>query len=158
MEILSIFFGPLLSLIDKIVPDKSISQATIGALKTEEGIKEIAAMLGGTLAEYEDAKQGKMFSRWHDIVGWVCALAFAYNYLVEPILVLVLSVFHIQVTLLHFDMSTMLPLLFGILGIHGINAFSSNSPDDSQRVSPVKLAQLQHADELPQEGVDGIPH
>ena len=57
----------------------------------------------------------KFQSRWRPFIGWVCGLALAYNYLVRPLLVgFIVWEGHSFPVL---DMSTMMPVLLGLLGL-----------------------------------------
>ena len=57
-------------------------------------------------------------------VGWVCALAFAYHYLLQPLLVFILTASGVDLPELpSFDMSTLLTVLGGLLGIGGLRSY-----------------------------------
>ena len=67
----------------------------------------------------EDAKSNSFFrSGWRTMAGWVCVAGMANNYLIMPIIALVLSFFMDKVpTLLALDSGELMTLLFGMLGM-----------------------------------------
>ena len=50
-------------------------------------------------------------------VMWVCVLAFALNYLIEPLVTWVLRIAGSQLVLPQLDLATMMPILLGTLGL-----------------------------------------
>ena len=58
------------------------------------------------------------------LLGWVCAIAFAYHFIMQPFLVFVLAIFGAEIpNLPSFDMGTLLPVLGGMLGIGGLRSY-----------------------------------
>ena len=72
-----------------------------------------------------EAASGSLFKGgWRPAVGWVCALAFAYHYLLQPLLVFILTASGVDLPELpSFDMSTLLTVLGGLLGIGGLRSY-----------------------------------
>jgi hypothetical protein len=67
-----------------------------------------------------DAQSGSLFrAGWRPFVGWVCAAGLAYEYLLQPFLAWGSAIWVIPVPP-HLDMSTLMPLLLGLLGIAGM--------------------------------------
>ena len=60
---------------------------------------------------------------WRPFVGWTCGMALAYTYVVQPILVFGLAHYGYWVDLPPLDMSTMMPVLLGMLGLGGLRSF-----------------------------------
>ena len=72
-----------------------------------------------------EAASGSLFKGgWRPFVGWVCGIAFAYHFVIQPLLVFVLTVLGLELPELpEFDMSTLLTTLGGLLGIGGLRSY-----------------------------------
>jgi hypothetical protein len=66
-----------------------------------------------------EAASASLFkSGWRPAAGWVCSVALAYHYVLQPLLsFLMVNVFSDNVVTPAFDMSTLMTLLFGLLGL-----------------------------------------
>jgi len=61
---------------------------------------------------------------WRPAVGWICAIAFGYHFVLQPLLVFVLTASGVDLPdLPEFDMSTLLTVLGGMLGIGGLRSY-----------------------------------
>lgn len=99
------------NVINKIWPDKS-----------EQEKQQIAAavmMVQGQIdINKEEAKNPNLFvSGWRPFVGWVCGAACAWNWIGLPVAKAVALYFGHQIPLSAADLTEMLPLLFGMLGM-----------------------------------------
>jgi hypothetical protein len=57
-------------------------------------------------------------------VGWVCAVAFAYHFVLQPLLIFVFAYVGLETPdLPKFDVGTLLPVLGGMLGIGGLRSY-----------------------------------
>ena len=72
-----------------------------------------------------EAASGSLFKGgWRPFVGWVCGVAFAYHFVLQPLIVFILTVFGSDIPELpEFDMSTLLTTLGGLLGIGGLRSY-----------------------------------
>jgi hypothetical protein len=57
------------------------------------------------------------------MVGWVCAVALAYHFILQPIMVFAISIYGLAVTLPEFDMGSLMTILMGMLGLGGLRTF-----------------------------------
>lgn len=104
-------------LIGKFITDKD-QQAELAheiATMAERHAQEIA--LAQIAVNREEAKGNWFQSSWRPATGWVCVTGLAVNFLVAPIA----GGFGVVVP--QADMSVMMPLLFGLLGIAGMRSF-----------------------------------
>lgn len=62
-------------------------------------------------------------SGWRPSVGWVCSIALCYHFVLQPLLMFVLSAVGKPVDLPVFDMSTLTTILLGLLGLGGMRSF-----------------------------------
>jgi hypothetical protein len=102
------------SVVDRIWPDK-----------TEEERMQIAsamAVVQGQLdANKAEAASPSMFvSGWRPAVGWVCVLAFCWNMIGLSVAKLVLSLINHPMQISPADLSEMMPILIGMLGLGGL--------------------------------------
>lgn len=100
--------GPVTDLLDKFVADKDtkIQLAHDLATMAERHAQELAK--GQLQVNKQEAAHKSMFvAGWRPAVGWVCVLGLASNFVLAPYFPAVVPM----------DMSTMMPLLFGMLGL-----------------------------------------
>ena len=122
---LSALIGPVTGLLDKFIEDKDQKAKLAHDIATmaEKQAHEIA------LAQIEvnkaEAQSPSLFkSGWRPFLGWVCAAAFAYHFLAQPIIIFLLSYFGLEpVTLPEFDMGSMMTVLMGMLGLGGLRTY-----------------------------------
>lgn len=121
---LQALIGPVSDLLGKVIPDTNERAKLAHEIATmaEKQAHEVA------LAQIEVNKaeaQGNWFqSSWRPMVGHVCAIAFAWHFVLQPILIFVSSWAGWPVpTNLEFDMSSLLTVLGGLLGLGGLRTF-----------------------------------
>lgn len=113
-------------LLDKVLPDakqaadaktKLVELAQAGELAALNADTQIA--LGQSATNQEDARSGSNFrGGWRPAIGWVCAVALAYQFLLRPLLPWILAVAGKTVPVLPaLEMESLMALVFGILGL-----------------------------------------
>jgi hypothetical protein len=75
----------------------------------------------------EDAKGNWFQSSWRPLIGWISGLSLGINYMVAPICA------GFGVTIPQADMSVMMPLMFGMLGIGGMRSFDKIKKTDTKK-------------------------
>ncbi len=91
----------------------------------------MSADLGQIEVNKQEAKSGHLFvSGWRPFIGWVCGSAFAYNYIISPLLMAIayyVAQFNGAVLDLsgmpQLDLATMIPVLMGMLGLGGLRTY-----------------------------------
>lgn len=83
------------------------------------------AMLAQLEINKAEAASGSIFKGgWRPAVGWVCAFAFAYHFVIQPVLVFIFAYAGVDAPELpEFDMGTLLTVLGGMLGIGGLRTY-----------------------------------
>jgi hypothetical protein len=83
---LSALIGPVTGLLDKFIPDadKKAQLAHDIATMSEKHAQELA--LAQIKVNQEEAKGNWFQSSWRPLIGWICGLSLAINYMVSPIL------------------------------------------------------------------------
>lgn len=93
------------------------AEATLLAASIEE-------MKGQVAINTEEAKHASIFvAGWRPAIGWSCAIAFAFLYVVGPIAVWVASFYGVKIDLPQFNSADLMSLTFGMLGIAGFRTF-----------------------------------
>jgi len=112
-------------LIDNLFPNKADQDAAkLKLLELQQNgfLAELTAdtdlMKGQLAVNQEEAKNTNLFvSGWRPGVGWVCVAAFAAKYIGGPALFMLGQYTGHLVTLPPIDMTEMLPILLGMLGL-----------------------------------------
>ena len=124
---LTALIGPATKLIGKFVRDKDKQAQLAHEISTmaEKHGQELA--LAQIKLNTEEAKGNWFQSSWRPLIGWICGLSLAINYMVAPILG------GFGITIYQADMSVMMPLLFGMLGISGLRSFDKMKKTDTKK-------------------------
>jgi hypothetical protein len=117
---------PALSkLLDKIIPDPQAREiAKLELLKAENTqlLQEMQLALQvdqsqTQINQIEAASADLFVSGWRPFIGWVCGSAFAYHFIVQPILAFCIANAGGKVVLPQFEMNELSTVLMGILGL-----------------------------------------
>jgi hypothetical protein len=121
MSILASLVGPVTSLLDKFIPDADKKNAIAFELATlaEKHAQELAK---GQLEvnKTEAAHKNLFVAGWRPAVGWVCCLGMASNFLVIPMANFALALSHTPIVIPMIELSEMMPVLLGMLGLGGM--------------------------------------
>lgn len=117
--------NPVVAILDKVIPDAGERAKLAHEIATlaERHAHEIA------LAQIEvnkvEAASASVFkSGWRPFIGWVCGSAFAYHFVGQPFLVFALTYMGVSASPLpEFDMSALLTVLGGLLGLGSLRTF-----------------------------------
>lgn len=71
----------------------------------------------------EASHRSLLVAGWRPFVGWTCGLALFYTYLVQPMAAFVLAQTGHLIQLPPVDLSAMMPVLLGMLGLGGLRSF-----------------------------------
>jgi hypothetical protein len=117
--------GPISGLLDKFVEDKDQKARLAHEIATmaERQAHELAiAQIEVNKAE---AASGSIFKGgWRPFIGWTCGVAFAYHFVLQPLLVFGVTVAGVTLPPLPaFDMSSLMTVLGGLLGLGGLRTF-----------------------------------
>lgn len=107
-------------------------KAQLQAQLVSENIDMEKAQLAATVGQLEgqmqiDAVEAKSLNwfvaGWRPAVGWVCAAAFAWAFVIQPFCGFILNMLHRQIALPTLDLSVMMPVLLGMLGLGGMRTY-----------------------------------
>jgi len=112
------------TIIDRVVPDKNEAQKAKDELNKaviEQGFQIDLGQIGIDQIEAESDNIFK--SGWRPMVGWVCASAFALQFLIFPIINWVLMAFHQTAIEVPFNVDMLMYALGGLLGLGGMRTY-----------------------------------
>ena len=121
---LELLVSPIAKLLDKVIPDADERSRLAHEIATlaERQAHEIAK--AQIAVNKEEAASHSMFvSGWRPAVGWVCTLGLATNYLFVPVCNFLLTVTESPITVPPLDLSEMMPVLLGMLGLGGLRTY-----------------------------------
>jgi len=125
MSLVNTLVGPVSNILDKFVEDKDQKAKLAHEIATmsDRHAQEIAlAQISVNAAE---AASGSLFKGgWRPCVGWVCAIAFFYHFVGQPLIIFIVALAGAEIPdLPNFDMSTLLTVLGGMLGIGSLRTY-----------------------------------
>jgi len=105
------------TVINKIWPDKSEAEkqqlaAAVSLVQSQLEINKVEA-----------ANPSVFVSGWRPSIGWVCSAACAWNWIGLPIAKMGLLAYGHPLDLASADISEMMPVLMGLLGLGGLRTF-----------------------------------
>ena len=120
--------GPVTGLLDKFIEDKDQKNKLAHEIATmaEKQAHELALAQIDVLKA--DAKGNWFQSSWRPLIGWISGLSLGKNYMVAPIC----AGFGVMIP--QADMSVMMPLMFGMLGIGGMRSFDKAKKTDTKKI------------------------
>ena len=124
--VLNNLIGPVTGLLDKFIEDKDQKAKLAHELATMADKHAQALALAQIKVNQEEAKGNWFQSSWRPLIGWICGLSLAINYLISPIC----AGFGILIP--QADMSVMMPLLLGMLGIAGMRSVDKAFKTDTK--------------------------
>ena len=71
----------------------------------------------------EAAHKSLFVAGWRPALGWILSFALAYHYILQPIIVFALSLAGVKYNLPEFDMSSLMTILLGMLGLGGMRTY-----------------------------------
>ena len=124
---LTALIGPATKLIGKFVKDKDLQQKLSHDIATmaEKHAQQLA--LQQIEVNKAEAKGNWFQSSWRPLIGWICGLSLAINYMVSPIM----AGFWVKIP--QADMKVMMHLIFGMLGISGLRSFDKYKKTDTKK-------------------------
>ena len=125
MSLINTLVGPVTGLLDKFIEDKD-QKAKLAhdiATMSDKHAQEIA------LAQIEvnkaEASSGSLFKGgWRPFVGWICGVALLYHFILSPLIIFIVTLTGVDLPPLpEFDMSSLMTVLLGMLGIGGLRTY-----------------------------------
>jgi hypothetical protein len=116
--------GPLIEKLVERIPDPAARERA--KLEAEATLlnASIEEMKGQVAINVEEAKNPSVFvAGWRPAIGWSCALALAFLYVIAPVVQWIAQIYGVVILLPKFDADSLMSLTFGMLGIAGFRTF-----------------------------------
>lgn len=109
-----------LKIVDKFIPDPQAKIAAEAALRTDLQAWDAQQ---NTVNAAEASNASLFTSGWRPMIGWVCAMALAYQYLLCPLGMWIATSLHLAVANPPKLDDSLWQLMFGMLGMGGLRTF-----------------------------------
>ena len=125
MSLINSLIGPATKLLDKVIEDKDQKAKLAHELATMADKLAHEQQLAQLAINKEEASSGSLFKGgWRPCIGWICGIAFGYHFVLQPVIIFIVALVGIEIPELpEFDMSTLLTVLGGMLGIGGLRTY-----------------------------------
>tara|TARA_X000001036_G_C20609818_1_gene778525 strand:- start:733 stop:1110 length:378 start_codon:yes stop_codon:yes gene_type:complete len=118
---------PVSGLLGKVIKDKDQAARLAHEIATM-GEKHAQEQVMAQLEILKMDAQGNWFqSSWRPLIGWIGGISLGINYMVAPIAM------GFGFSIPQADMSVMMPLLLGMLGMGGMRSFDKLNKTDSKK-------------------------
>ena len=112
--------GAALKVLDKFIPDPAAKSQAESELRSAPMAWDASQ---AKVNEIEAAHARLFVAGWRPFVGWTCGAAFAYHYVMQPVLLFVAALFGKSIVLPEFSMESLLTVLLGLLGLGGLRTY-----------------------------------
>lgn len=111
-------------LLDKVIPDKDAREKAQAELIKAAQDQDFQLALAQIRVNEEEAKSDSLFkSGWRPSIGWTCSVAFILHFVAFPIINFVIVGLGYKEVVISFDMTTLMTVLGGLLGIGGLRTY-----------------------------------
>lgn len=111
-------------LLDKVIPDKDAREKAQAELIKAAQDQDFQLALAQIKVNEEEAKSDNIFkSGWRPSIGWTCSVSFMLHFVLFPIVDKTMVSLGHQALAIPFDMTTLMTVLGGLLGIGGLRTY-----------------------------------
>ena len=105
--------------LDKFVEDKDLKAKLEHEMKMQLHNANLAQV---EINKAEATHKSIFVAGWRPACGWICSIALLYHFVIQPIIVFGLSAAGYSYDLPSFDMSSLMTVLMGMLGLGGLRS------------------------------------
>lgn len=109
------------SILGMIFPDKTQEERDKIALAMVQINNLQAQVMGQLEIDKAEAQSSDPLQHWRGGLGWVCTAAYAYNFVIEPLIVMLTAVAGHPIALKALDIEPLAALTLGMLGLGGLH-------------------------------------
>ena len=92
MSLIASLIGPVSGILDKVIPDSDMKAKLAHEIATMSDTHAQQALLSQLEINKAEAASGSLFKGgWRPFIGWTSGVAFAYHFVLQPLLVFVLT-------------------------------------------------------------------
>ena len=131
------FIGPIAGLVGdvlkRVLPPEKMSEGERAKLESDMTLELTKMDWSGTMAQIqvnlEEAKSEKWWKAgWRPFIGWVCGVALAYRFVLQPMLIFVVAVIKWQLPPLPtLETGELMTLVLGMLGLGGLRSWDKKN-------------------------------
>jgi len=114
---------PVSNILDKFIADKDLKQKLNHEIELEIQKANTAQI---EVNKVEAGHRSIFVAGWRPCCGWICAIALGYHFVLQPIILFILSLNNLQYQLPEFDMGALLYVLGGMLGLGGLRSYEKS--------------------------------
>ncbi len=131
MGVFDMVAAPILDIVNKLIPDpaaKAQLQLQLAQLAQQNEFKELDNQLAQVQTQTDtnkaEAVNTSVFvAGWRPFIGWICGAGVGFNYLIIPLTNIIGKIVGHPIDMPLMDLSTMMPLLIGMLGLGGMRSY-----------------------------------
>jgi len=125
MSIISSLIGPVTGILDKVIEDKDQKAKLAHEIATMSDTHAQQALLAQLEINKAEAASGSLFKGgWRPFVGWICGVALLYHFILTPLILFGVGLSGATIPPLpEFDMSSLMTVLMGMLGLGGLRTY-----------------------------------
>ena len=126
---LQALIAPVAGLLDKFIEDKDQKNALAHEIATMTDRHAQEVVRGQLEINKAEAASASVFKGgWRPFIGWTCGAAFAYHFVLQPVLLFCVALFGLDIPALpQFDMSSLMTVLMGMLGLGGLRTYEKKT-------------------------------
>lgn len=121
---LELLITPISNILDKFIPDadeKAKLAHEIATLAQKQAHE--SAMAQVKVNEKEAQHRSIFVAGARPFILWVCGFAFAYHFILQPIIITASRLYGVEIEYPEFDMTSLMTVLGGILGLGGLRSY-----------------------------------
>jgi|TARA_R110000765_G_scaffold28039_1_gene67904 hypothetical protein len=124
MSLVSSLIPSVTGILDKVIEDKDQKAKLAHEIATMSDNHAQQALMGQLEINKAEAASGSLFKGgWRPFIGWVCGFAFAYHFVLQPLIVFGVTAAGVDMPALpEFDMGSLLTVMMGMLGLGGLRS------------------------------------
>jgi hypothetical protein len=125
MSLLNSLIGPVTGILDKVIEDKDQKAQLAHEIATMSDTHAQQALLAQLEINKAEAASGSLFKGgWRPFVGWICGIALLYHFILTPLILFGVGLSGATIPPLpEFDMSSLMTVLMGMLGLGGLRTY-----------------------------------
>ena len=121
-------------ILDRVIPDKNAAALAKAELEKSIMSGELQLTLGQLQVNLEEAKSTHWFvAGWRPFVGWICGFGLVYQFLLQPLMNGLFIAFNADAPFPILDLSTLMTVLFGILGLGTMRTYEKYKGSEGNR-------------------------
>lgn len=143
MSIWDTVAAPIIAIINKVVPDKAAAAAAVASLQAmqvqgqlNEELLQLTSVTSAQsdINKVEASNSSTFVAGWRPMIGWVCAAALGYQYLLKPLVLAGFSMAHQPIPVMPGIDDQLWQLMFGMLGMGALRSFDKTKGVATQNV------------------------